>query len=242
MFKALLLSLCERRNTCLSTTFWEQICAVVSFFLFSFAVLHLHQITEHGSNSSFEPFACSKKASGWYCGLSKGPRRGVPKSECPLHQGEMSRGKAKVQENMYSSLLSSQENERLLELLGRRCVVSEVTLIRRPIMDGHSVPRRMFWGYKSIRYKRETPERTDMVRSHSWDWSCCCWYQLKVKVRLSFSSCFVVCVRNEKDEENAYKTCLGQPVTEHAVKANVFNPKWINFAISSTEDNLHYKT
>lgn len=69
-----------------------------------------------------------------------------------------------MQENMYSSLLSSQENERLLELLGRRCVVSEVTLIRRPIMDGHSVPRRMFWGYKSIRYKRETPERTDMVQ------------------------------------------------------------------------------
>ncbi len=80
MFKALLLSLCERRNTCLSMTFWEQICAVVSFFLFSFAVLHLRQITEHGSNSSFEPFACSKKASGRYCGLSKGPRRGVPKS------------------------------------------------------------------------------------------------------------------------------------------------------------------
>lgn len=164
MFMALLLSLCERRNTCLSTTFWEQICAVVSFFLFSFAVLHLHQITEHGSNSSFEPFACSKKASGRYCGLSKGPRRGVPKSECPLHQGEMSRGKDKVQENMPSSLLSSQENERMLELLGRRCVVSEVTLIRRPIMDGHSVPRRIFWGYKSIRYKRETPERTDMVQ------------------------------------------------------------------------------
>jgi len=32
-----------------------------------------------------------------------------------------------------SSLLSSQENECLLELLGRRCVVSEVTLIWGPI-------------------------------------------------------------------------------------------------------------
>uniref|UniRef100_A0A8C2BBS6 Uncharacterized protein n=1 Tax=Cyprinus carpio TaxID=7962 RepID=A0A8C2BBS6_CYPCA len=48
------------------------------------------------------------------------------------------RGKAKGQENVTSSLLSSQENERLLELLGRRCVVSEDTLIKRPIADGHS--------------------------------------------------------------------------------------------------------
>ncbi len=69
-----------------------------------------------------------------------------------------------MQESVPSSLLSSQENERLLELLGRRCVVSEVTLIRRPILDGHSLPQRMFWGYKRIRYKRETCERTDMVQ------------------------------------------------------------------------------
>lgn len=98
---------------------------------------------EHGSNSSFESFACLKKDSSRYCGPSRGPRRGVPGSECPFHQGEMSKGKTKGLENMPSSLLSSQENDRLLELLGRRCVVSEVTLIRRPIIDGHSVPQRI---------------------------------------------------------------------------------------------------
>lgn len=84
---------------------------------------------EHGSNGSSKSFACPKKDSDRYCWPSRGPRRGVPGSECPFEQGEMSKGKTKGQENMPSSLLSSQENERLLELLGRRCVVSEVTLI-----------------------------------------------------------------------------------------------------------------
>lgn len=159
MFKALHL-LCMSEGTRACPRHSESRYVVVLFFLFSFAVLHLHQITEHGSNSSFKPFACSKKASGRYCGPSRGPRCGVPRSEwCPFHQGKMSKGKVKGQENVQSSLLSSQENERLLELLGRRCVVSEVTLIRRPIIDGHSVPQRLFWGYQSVRYNRETPER-----------------------------------------------------------------------------------
>jgi len=98
---------------------------------------------EHGSNGSSESFAYPKKYSDRYCGPSRGPRRGVPGSECPFDQGEMSKGKTKGQENMPSSLLSSQENECLLELLGRRCVVSEVTLISGPIKDGHSVPQRI---------------------------------------------------------------------------------------------------
>lgn len=42
-----------------------------------------------------------------------------------LQWGEMSKGKSKGQENVLSSLLSIQENERLVDLLGRRCVVSE---------------------------------------------------------------------------------------------------------------------
>lgn len=41
------------------------------------------------------------------------------------------RSKEKVQENASSRLLTPQENERILDLLGRRCVVSTV---RQPIV------------------------------------------------------------------------------------------------------------
>lgn len=104
--------------------------SVVLLFLFSFAVLHLHQLTEHGSDGSFETTSVQKtpkNTSDGHCGRCEhGPRCGVPGSEGTF-EGEMSKGKTKGQENVTSSLLSNQENERLVELLGRRCVVRENT-------------------------------------------------------------------------------------------------------------------
>lgn len=86
------------------------------------------QLTEHGSDGSFETKSVPKNATlDRCCGrCDQGPRCGVPGSEGPSER-EMSKGKAKGQENVHSSLLSNQENERLDVLLGRRCVVSENT-------------------------------------------------------------------------------------------------------------------
>lgn len=184
-------------------------------------MLYLPQITEHGSNSSFKPFACTKKTSGRYRGPSRGPRRGVPGSKRPFHRGEMSKGKAKGQENMHSSLLSSQENERLVELLGRRCMVSEVTLIRRPIIDGAFCPREdVLWIYsKSSWYKRETPERRDMVQRSQMRLELFLLMSVKpkLKIRLSFSSLSVCKIYVD---ETVYTTL--KSVTVYAIQADVF--------------------
>ncbi|RXN29412.1 sodium-coupled neutral amino acid transporter 3-like protein [Labeo rohita] len=78
--------------------------------------------------------------------------------------GKMSKGKVKGQENVQSSLLSSQENERLLELLGRRCVSIATAVVQLYMALPHSPTQWSLQHTGVVCFVKDNPKRSYYIR------------------------------------------------------------------------------
>ncbi|MCJ8734962.1 hypothetical protein PDJAM_G00241520 [Pangasius djambal] len=76
----------------------------------------------------------------------------------------MSKGKAKGQENVPSSLLSIQENERLVDLLGRRCVTLATAVVQLYMALPHSPAHWSLQHTGVVCFVKDNPRRSYFIR------------------------------------------------------------------------------